>query len=130
YFAPPGQQSPIVGTFLRCNLGKQLVDHHCMLVLQSDRVTVHHTSYEVQDLDAIMSAHDYLASKQWKLDCGVGRHLLGSQVFDYWKDPFGFRIEHYTDGDVVDADYKPSIFNGTAQETTQWGMEPPSDFFM
>lgn len=130
YFAPPGQQSPIVGTFLRCNLGEQLVDHHSMLVLQADRVTVHHTSYEVQDLDAIMSAHDYLESKNWKLDCGVGRHLLGSQVFDYWKDPFGFRIEHYTDGDVVDASYKPTIFNGTAQETTQWGMEPPSDFFM
>ncbi|WP_397474515.1 VOC family protein [Pusillimonas sp.] len=130
HFAPPGQDSPIVGTFLRCNLGTQLVDHHCLLVLQADRVTVHHTSYEVQDLDSIMSAHDYLHSKGWQLDCGVGRHLLGSQIFDYWKDPFGFRIEHYTDGDVVDASYKPAIFNGTAQETTQWGMEPPSDFFM
>lgn len=130
HFAPPRQDGPIVGTFLRCNLGKQLVDHHCMLVLQADAVGVHHSSYEVQDLDAIMSAHDYLASKQWKLDCGVGRHLLGSQVFDYWKDPFGFRIEHYTDGDVVDADFQPSVFNGTAGETTQWGMEPPPDFFM
>jgi len=130
HFAPPGEQGPIVGTFLRCNRGKELVDHHCMLILQADVVTVHHSSFEVQDLDAIMGAHDYLAAKNWRLDCGVGRHLLGSQVFDYWKDPFGFRIEHYTDGDVVDADHKPTVFNGTAGETTQWGMEPPPDFFM
>lgn len=130
HFAPPGEEGPIVGTFLRCNRGEELVDHHSILILQSDRVTVHHTSYEVQDLDAIMCAHDYLASKNWQLDCGVGRHLLGSQVFDYWKDAFGFRIEHYTDGDVVDASHKPTVFNGTAGETTQWGMEPPSDFFM
>ena len=129
YFAPPGRQAPIVGTFLRCNQGSKLVDHHCMLVLQSETVGVHHSSYEVQDLDAIMSAHDYLQAKGWTLDCGVGRHLLGSQVFDYWKDPFGFRIEHYTDGDVVDADHQPTLFNGTAGETTQWGMEPPPDFF-
>ncbi|MNT69138.1 hypothetical protein D3C72_2074320 [compost metagenome] len=55
--------------------------------------------------------------------------MLGSQVFDYWKDPNGFRIEHYTDGDVCDASFQPGTFNGTACETTQWGMEPPLEFF-
>lgn len=130
HFAPPGESGPIFGTFLRCNRGKTPVDHHSMLILQSDTVTVHHTSYEVQDMDAIMAGHDYLVSRNWKLDCGVGRHLLGSQVFDYWKDAFGFRIEHYTDGDVVDSDHQPTVFNGTAGETTQWGMEPEADFFM
>lgn len=129
HFAPPGETGPIGGTFLRFNRGKKPVDHHSILILQSDAVDVHHSSYEVQDMDAIMCAHDYLRSKNWKLDCGVGRHLLGSQVFDYWKDVFGFRIEHYTDGDVVDADHRAGLFNGTAGETTQWGMEPPSDFF-
>lgn len=129
YFAPPGQQAPIVGTFLRCNLGAKLVDHHCLLVLQSDKVGVHHCSFEVEDLDAVMTSHDYLLSRGWQLDCGVGRHMLGSQIFDYWRDPFGFRVEHYTDGDVVDASFEPSIFNGTASETTQWGDEPPLEFF-
>jgi hypothetical protein len=33
-------------------------------------------------------------------DCGVGRHRL-SQIFDYG-EILRFRIEHYTDGDVVD----------------------------
>lgn len=129
YFLPPGQDGPVVGTFIRLDLGDQLVDHHFMLILQSDWVGVHHSSFEVTDLDAVMSSHDYLLREGHRLDVGVGRHLLGSQIFDYWKDPFGFRIEHYTDGDVVDAGHRPGTFNGTASETTQWGNRPPLEFF-
>lgn len=129
YFLPPGEDGPIVGTFVRLDLGEQLVDHHFMLVLQSDWVGVHHSSFEVTDLDAVMSSHDYLVQEGYQLDVGVGRHVLGSQIFDYWKDPFGFRIEHYTDGDVVDASHQPTKFNGTASDTTQWGNRPPLEFF-
>lgn len=129
YFLPPGETGPIVGTFVRLDLGEQLVDHHFMLVLQSDWVGVHHSSFEVMDLDAVMASHDYLIQEGYQLDVGVGRHVLGSQIFDYWKDPFGFRIEHYTDGDVVDASHKPGMFNGTASDTTQWGSRPPLEFF-
>lgn len=129
YFTAPGTEWPPYGTFLRFDRGATLVDHHALLVLQSDWVGVHHCSFEVTDLDAVMSAHDYLLAQGWTLDVGVGRHMMGSQVFDYWKDPFGFRVEHYTDGDTVDASFKPGVFNGTASETTQWGMEPPNDFF-
>ena len=56
---PPGEEGPIVGTFIRLLL-EQLVDYHFMLVLQSDWVGVHHSSFEVTDLDAVMSSHDYL----------------------------------------------------------------------
>lgn len=129
YFLPPGQEGPVVGTFLRLDRGEDLVDHHCLLVLQSDHVGVHHCSFEVEDIDAVMGAHDYLLAQDWTLDVGVGRHLLGSQIFDYWKDPFGFRVEHYTDGDVCDASFEPGTFNGTADQTTQWGMEPSLEFF-
>ncbi|TFW32907.1 VOC family protein [Massilia horti] len=129
HFLPPGQDGPVVGTFLRFDHGQELVDHHSILVLQSERVGLHHCAFEVQDLDAIMTAHDFLVGQGWKLDVGVGRHLMGSQVFDYWIDPFGFRVEHYTDGDVVNAQHKAGSFNGTASETTQWGMEPPPEFF-
>lgn len=129
YFLPPGQDGPVIGTFIRLDLGKQLVDHHFALILQSERVGVHHSAFEVVDMDAVMASHDYLLEQGYCQDVGVGRHLLGSQVFDYWKDPFGFRIEHYTDGDVVDANHQPSSFNGTASETTQWGQRPPLEFF-
>ena len=129
YICVPGDESKVIGTFLRCDRGEELVDHHAMLVVQANETGVHHCSFEVQDVDAIMGAHDYLAARGYRLDCGVGRHLLGSQIFDYWRDPFGFRVEHYTDGDVVNHAYRPGRFAGTADRTTQWGMDPPREFF-
>ncbi|VVE31032.1 VOC family protein [Pandoraea anhela] len=129
FLAPPDQPDRVVGSFLRIDAGEQLVDHHCMLVLGAQKAGVHHCSFEVEDLDAVMAGHDHLTAQGYELDCGVGRHLLGSQIFDYWRDPFGFRIEHYTDGDVVNNAHRATIFSGTADETTQWGAKPPREFF-
>ena len=129
HLAVPGEPDHVIGTFLRMDKGSGLTDHHCLLILQSDAPGIHHCSFEVQDLDAVMSAHDHLMHRGYRLDCGVGRHLLGSQIFDYWRDPFGFRVEHYTDGDVVNDAHRPTVFAGTADQTTQWGAEPPPEFF-
>ena len=129
FLAVPGEPDQIIGSFLRVNRGDELVDHHCMLVLGADSAGVHHCSFEVENIDAVMTAHDYLLERGYTLDCGVGRHLLGSQIFDYWRDPFGFRIVHYTDGDVVNQSHRPAVFAGTADETTQWGAKPSKDFF-
>jgi catechol 2,3-dioxygenase-like lactoylglutathione lyase family enzyme len=129
HLAVPGAPEQVIGTFLRVDKGTDLTDHHCLLVLQADTPGIHHCSFEVQDLDAVMAAHDYLLQRGYRLDCGVGRHLLGSQIFDYWRDPFGFRVEHYTDGDVVNDAHRPTVFAGTADQTTQWGAEPPPEFF-
>lgn len=129
YMGPPGDPAQAAGTFLRVDRSAELVDHHCLLVLGTDTPGVHHCSFEVEDVDALMAGHDHLLERGHTLDCGVGRHLLGSQIFDYWRDPFGFRIEHYTDGDMVNDRHQPSIFSGSADETTQWGAKPPKDFF-
>ena len=130
YLCVPGDETRVIGTFLRCDRGAEFVDHHSLLVTQADAPDVHHSSFEMQDLDAVMGAHDYLVERGYRLDCGVGRHLLGSQIFDYWRDPFGNRVEHYTDGDVVNNLHRPTKFAGTAEETTQWGARPPLEFFM
>jgi catechol 2,3-dioxygenase-like lactoylglutathione lyase family enzyme len=129
YFCIPGDASRVIGTFLRCDRDAALVDHHSLLVTESAEPGVHHSSFEMQDLDAVMGAHDYLVERGYTLDCGVGRHLLGSQIFDYWRDPFGNRVEHYTDGDVVNDAHRPTKFAGTADETTQWGAKPSVEFF-
>ena len=129
FLAVPGESDQIIGSFLRVDRGDELVDHHCMLVLESDSAGVHHCSFEVENVDAVMTAHDFLLERGYTLDCGVGRHLLVSQIFDYWRDPFVFRIEHYTEGDVVNQSHRPTVFAGTADETTQWGAKPSKDFF-
>ena len=124
-----GDEPIIWGAFLRFDRGAEFVDHHCLLISESKNFGCHHSSFEVADLDAVMAGHEYLTSQGYKLDAGVGRHLLGSLVYDYWNDPFGQRIEHFTDPDVVNEDFKPQYFSGPADETTQWGMAPTKDFF-
>ena len=50
----------------------------------SDRAHVHHASFEVNDTDTQQLGHDWLRARLWTNCWGVGRHVLGSQVFDYW----------------------------------------------
>lgn len=132
YLCVPGDESRVVGTFLRFDRGSELVDHHSMLITQSKDAHdtgVHHHSYEMQDIDELFGAHDHLLARGRELECGVGRHLVGSQIFDYWRDPFGNRVEHYTDGDVANDAYQPVRYAVAADDTTQWGMDPPRTFF-
>jgi hypothetical protein len=46
--------------------------------------TPHHSSFEVDNLDTQLLGHYHLEAEGWTNSWGVGRHLLGSQIFDYW----------------------------------------------
>jgi hypothetical protein len=54
-----------------------------------------------------------------------GRHYLGSQIFDYWKDPFGAEIEHWTDGDQLTALVRRGVGSIAELMGVQWGMQMP-----
>ena len=130
YICKPGDPDPeVIGTFLRYDRGSEYVEHHCILINESKHFGCHHSSYEVLDLDAVTAGHDFLVANGWKLDAGVGRHYLGSLIYDYWSDPFGNRVEHYADTDLVNDEFEPVHFVGSAADTTQWGMAPPPSFF-
>jgi len=58
----------------------------------------------------------------------VGRHLLGSQIFDYWRDPWGQKHEHYADGDLFDAAQPPGYHVLDRAGLYQWGPDLPDDF--
>ena len=52
----------------------------------------------------------------------MGRHIMGSQIFDYWKDPFGNELEHWTDGDLFTAADPPQKHaDAGALLAVQWG---------
>jgi hypothetical protein len=47
-------------------------------------------------------------------------------VFDYWKDPLGFTVEHWTDSDLLTAD-TPKGSHFILEALSQWGPPPPAD---
>ena len=75
-------------------------------------------------MDTQMMGHQWLQEKGYKLMWGVGRHIMGSQIFDYWYDPSNFVIEHYADGDVVNEDTPTVRSAGTAAAI--WGPPLPT----
>ncbi|RDW75504.1 hypothetical protein BP6252_06646 [Coleophoma cylindrospora] len=117
-----------VAVFAHIDRGENLVDHHTFFMSTNKTSHVHHCSFEVHDFDTQNLGHQWLAKKGYKSVWGVGRHILGSQIFDYWWDTTGNMIEHYADGDLVN-EHTPIGYGPVGDESLAvWGPEVPSTF--
>ena len=127
-----GGEDNTVMAFLHCDLGKDYTDHHtvALIGLPDAPPGIDHAAFEVLDFDDLMVGHEYLAKRGYPHSWGIGRHVEGSQLFDYWRDPNGVKIEHWTDGDAVNEDYegaaKPMAGPGSV---SPWGPEMTPEFF-
>ncbi len=121
-----------VAIFTRCDRGTEPTDHHTML-FASDMASggvsgLNHLSWEVCDIDDVHVGREHLAAKGRTHEWGIGRHLLGSQVFDYWRDPWGHIHEHWTDGDQFDASVTAGDHSIDIGAVSQWGPNMPATF--
>jgi catechol 2,3-dioxygenase-like lactoylglutathione lyase family enzyme len=118
-----------VGAFIRIDSGEDYVDHHSIFVIRNAQPGLHHISFESQDIDAVLSDHHRLkALGRYEHLWGIGRHLLGSQIFDYWADPFGYPHEHWADSDRLNAEAPTKIWDAREGMVTQWGEEASDRF--
>lgn len=119
--------SPVVA-FLRLDLGAMPADHHTLAIAQGFMPAYGHSAYEVVDVDAIGMGQRLLRGRGWTHAWGIGRHVLGSQVFDYWQDPWGAKHEHYCDGDVFAAEAPTGVHAASREAMAQWGEPMPASF--
>jgi catechol 2,3-dioxygenase-like lactoylglutathione lyase family enzyme len=117
------QRGPTMA-FLRCDLGDRPTDHHTVALHLGPENGYIHSAYQVADLDALAAGGEYLAECGYRRSWGIGRHILGSQIFDYWRDPDRFLVEHFTDGDMFDRTVEPGWARMSASGLVQWG--PPA----
>lgn len=120
----------VAAVFLRCDLGANPADHHSLNLASAPGAasSFHHAAFEVGDLDDLMAGHQFLTEHGYRHRWGVGRHNVGSQVFDYWADPWGHRLEHWTDGDLFTADDPAQVVDLPFMLGSQWGPPIPGDF--
>ncbi|WP_229751057.1 VOC family protein [Undibacterium terreum] len=111
--------------FFRLNLGSTPADHHSLVLVGGLEEKYEHSAYEVVDLDALGQGHNILRANGHRHMWGIGRHIQGSQLFDYWFDPNGMEFEHYTDGDVFTADYEPQYSPLDLSGIWAWGDDVP-----
>jgi catechol 2,3-dioxygenase-like lactoylglutathione lyase family enzyme len=116
---------PSLASFLRCS-----TDHHNLLVQQAPVNFLHHTAWEVDDVDEVgRGAHAMLQEHPERHVWGLGRHHIGSNFFWYLKDPAGNFSEYYADLDCILEDqlWNPSVVEG-ARGLYNWGPPPPPSF--
>jgi catechol 2,3-dioxygenase-like lactoylglutathione lyase family enzyme len=124
-----GDKSNLIGSFNRLDRGDDYVDHHAFFCIQSPTAGVNHFSYEVQDIDDVFMGHAHLAKKsKYEHMWGIGRHLLGSQVYDYWADPWGRVHEHWADSDRLNVQSPTNLLSAEEALVSQWGDPPPEKF--
>ncbi|KAJ9602805.1 hypothetical protein H2200_012585 [Cladophialophora chaetospira] len=116
-------------SFFHIDRGQEYTDHHSFYIKPTrgadEKPDVAHSAFEVHDYDVQQLAHNYLESKGYKLSWGVGRHVLGSQIFDYWYDESGFELEHYADGDLVNCDTEVTVQENGPKTMYVWGPPRP-----
>lgn len=115
------------GAFMRCS-----VDHHNVLALAAPVNFLHHTSWQVDDVDDIgRGATAMLEGRPERHVWGLGRHHAGSNFFWYLKDPAGNFSEYYSDMDCIPEDelWQPEVFEGV-QGLYNWGPPPPPSFLL
>ncbi|MFD7711589.1 VOC family protein [Streptomyces sp. NPDC059786] len=114
--------------FMRCDLGSIPADHHTLAMHLGPRTGYVHSAYQVTDLDAVAAGGQYLTEQGYRRVWGVGRHIQGSQIFDYWRDPDRMMVEHYADGDLFDSSLEPGWAPMSASGLAQWGPPVSRDF--
>ena len=114
--------------FIRCDLGSVPADHHTLAMALQPHTGYVHSAYEVTDLDEVAASGEYLREQGYRHAWGLGRHIQGSQIFDYWRDPDRAMFEHYTDGDVFDATMEPGWAPLSVSGLSQWGPRATAEF--
>jgi catechol 2,3-dioxygenase-like lactoylglutathione lyase family enzyme len=93
-----------LGDFLRCN-GSH--DHHNLFFLTlPNHASFNHVAFEVRDFDEIIFGGKNMRQKGWTPFSPPGRHILGSNLFWYFDNPCGGKVEYFADMDVMDDEFK------------------------
>lgn len=111
--------------FLRCS-----EDHHNVLVQRAPVQFLHHTSWQVEDVDEIgLGAQSLLAKDPARHVWGFGRHHVGSNFFWYFRDPAGNFAEYFADMDCIPTDqvWEPRVWEDQ-RALYSWGPPPPPSF--
>jgi catechol 2,3-dioxygenase-like lactoylglutathione lyase family enzyme len=107
-------------------------DHHVIALAKSETPGFHHSSWEFGTVDDIGVATANMFERGHTHCWGFGRHVVGSNYFHYFRDPWGSLIEHFTDIDVIaeGGDWEPKDWPLDGN-LSRWATEDaPDDFLM
>ncbi|MGU7782758.1 VOC family protein [Burkholderia sp. PU8-34] len=111
--------------------GRHGSDHHLIAFAQGDAKGWHHSAWDVPTVDDVGLGKMQMQQAGYTQGWGVGRHVLGSNYFQYVRDPWGSYWEYSADIDYVDAGTEwPSRGDHPPEDSLYlWGPDVPAYFF-
>lgn len=104
-------------------------DHHLIALAQSSGYGMHHSAWVVRSIDEIGLGAERMKEGGYSEGWGIGRHVLGSNYFQYIRDPWGSYAEYSFDIDHVPASDEWEVWTPSPENSLfMWGPNPPSDF--
>jgi catechol 2,3-dioxygenase len=104
-------------------------DHHMVAFAKSDAPGFHHASWIVPSIDHIGLGGMAMADRGYKKCWGTGRHVIGSNYFNYIQDPWGSWCEY-----ACGIDFIPAYSSWKSKDHPLedgfylWGPDLPPDF--
>ncbi len=113
--------------FLHARYGS---DHHLVAFAHSATKGWHHSAWDVPEIEAVGLGKMQMQRAGYVDGWGVGRHVLGSNYFQYVRDPWGSFWEYSADIDYVGAGTEwPSGNHPPEDSLYLWGPDVPAYFF-
>jgi len=111
--------------FMRCS-----TDHHNVLVQPGPFAFLHHSAWEMDDVDAVgAAAAAMVAADPRRHAWGLGRHAIGSNYFWYLRDPAGNFAEYTSDLDVIADEEAWKVASSIPVDgLASWGPPVPREF--
>ena len=104
-------------------------DHHVVALAQSDAPGLHHASFEMGNVDEIGLEAAHMIDKGHRHHWGFGRHVVGSNFFTYFRDPWDGLVEFFSDIDYIPADYDWQPRDWPLEGAlASWAPKVPDDF--
>ncbi|TAL88844.1 MAG: metapyrocatechase [Candidimonas sp.] len=112
------------GSFMAA--GEGVVDHHCFVLMKSSHRGLQHASFQVASFDDIGFGAWNMREAGYKEGFGPGRHAIASNLFQYFRDPWGSWVEYYADMDKITEKWKCRDWSALPYT---WGPEWSPEFW-
>ncbi len=105
--------------------------HHDLAVLvdPDPAHTLHHLAWTCASIDHVARCCDRLAEAGTRLEIGIGRHPAGANVFAYFLDPSGNRMELSAEMALVDDAMEARVWSSPRDTFDVWGDPVVPDSF-
>jgi catechol 2,3-dioxygenase-like lactoylglutathione lyase family enzyme len=117
------------GEIIAFTYGRHGSDHHLLAFLSGGGPGLHHSSWDVPSVEDCGRANTQLRAAGYDRHWGPGRHVLGSNYFNYAKDKFGQWWEASAHIDFIEKNADWTIANFADEDSLYlWGPDMPEEF--